>query len=412
MVDRCARPHAARVTTDDPNAATAAGSPAGQPSATASFQPLRRRSGGRVVAGVAAGLADYLNVDPVIVRAVFVGLMIFGGAGLVIYVVGWLIIPAEGADRSVLEAGLGWLFAAPGRLVLLVLAVGVAIWLVFPMQTPAFYVPPGLFVDPGMVFILVVVGIAILLVVRGGRVTNAAVAPNSQAPARPSFVGAPSTSGAAGIPRARVARGPLGWWILAVALLAVGVLALADHATATTVVPGQFFGAVVAVVGLGLVVSAWWGKARLLIVPTLLLVPIAVAASFVTVPLEGGIADRVIRPANPAELRSEYRLLAGRLVLDLRDVNMEGGAPVQVAASVALGDVVAIVPDRALQIDAHAGAGGTYVLETSQVGTSLSERVVRGERSPEFILELGVGIGQVQVWTEWPRATPQEGWAP
>ena len=40
-------------------------------------------------------MADYLNVDPLLIRAGFAALMIFGGAGLVLYVVGWLLIPLE-----------------------------------------------------------------------------------------------------------------------------------------------------------------------------------------------------------------------------------------------------------------------------------------------------------------------------
>ena len=57
---------------------------------------LRRRTSDRVLGGVAGGLGDYFNIDPLLVRIGFVGLMIFGGAGLVLYVVAWLLIPAEG----------------------------------------------------------------------------------------------------------------------------------------------------------------------------------------------------------------------------------------------------------------------------------------------------------------------------
>src|SRR3989337_383835 len=57
---------------------------------------LRRRTSDRVIGGVAGGLGDYFNIDPLLVRIGFVGLMIFGGAGLVLYVVAWLLIPAHG----------------------------------------------------------------------------------------------------------------------------------------------------------------------------------------------------------------------------------------------------------------------------------------------------------------------------
>src|SRR5688572_5620991 len=46
---------------------------------------LRRRSDDRVIGGVASGLGDYLNVDPLLIRIGFVGLMLFGGLGLRLY---------------------------------------------------------------------------------------------------------------------------------------------------------------------------------------------------------------------------------------------------------------------------------------------------------------------------------------
>src|SRR4029079_12309570 len=65
---------------------------------------LRRRNSDRVLGGVAGGLGDYFNVDPLLIRIGFVGLMIFGGAGLVLYVVAWLLTPAEGQEASSVAA--------------------------------------------------------------------------------------------------------------------------------------------------------------------------------------------------------------------------------------------------------------------------------------------------------------------
>nr|MBA2633248.1 PspC domain-containing protein [Chloroflexota bacterium] len=39
---------------------------------------LRRRADDRVVGGVASGIGDFLNVDPLLIRIGFVGLMVFG----------------------------------------------------------------------------------------------------------------------------------------------------------------------------------------------------------------------------------------------------------------------------------------------------------------------------------------------
>ena len=60
-----------------------------------------RRHG--LVAGVAAGLADYLDLDPTLVRLGFVGLALLGGLAVPLYLAGWLLIPDEGVDSSVLE---------------------------------------------------------------------------------------------------------------------------------------------------------------------------------------------------------------------------------------------------------------------------------------------------------------------
>jgi phage shock protein C len=62
--------------------------------------PLRRPVHGRMLAGVAAGLADYLGVDETLVRIAIVVASFFGGAGIALYLAGWLLIPDEGSDQS------------------------------------------------------------------------------------------------------------------------------------------------------------------------------------------------------------------------------------------------------------------------------------------------------------------------
>lgn len=56
---------------------------------------LTRPREGRMLAGVASGLARYLAVDPVIVRLVFVVLALAGGGGVLAYLIGWIAIPSE-----------------------------------------------------------------------------------------------------------------------------------------------------------------------------------------------------------------------------------------------------------------------------------------------------------------------------
>lgn len=65
--------------------------------------PLRRRMEGRVLAGVAGGVADYFDLDPTVVRLGFAGLTVFAGIGLPAYLAAWLLIPAEGAANTVAD---------------------------------------------------------------------------------------------------------------------------------------------------------------------------------------------------------------------------------------------------------------------------------------------------------------------
>jgi phage shock protein PspC (stress-responsive transcriptional regulator) len=64
---------------------------------------LHRGGEGRMLAGVAIGLADYFDIDPMIVRIGFVALSFLGGLAVPVYLAGWLLIPEEGADLSVAE---------------------------------------------------------------------------------------------------------------------------------------------------------------------------------------------------------------------------------------------------------------------------------------------------------------------
>ena len=51
------------------------------------------RGAGIEVAGVCGGLAEYFNVDTTVIRVLFLVITLFGGAGLVVYVVMWILVP-------------------------------------------------------------------------------------------------------------------------------------------------------------------------------------------------------------------------------------------------------------------------------------------------------------------------------
>jgi phage shock protein PspC (stress-responsive transcriptional regulator) len=58
-------------------------------------QPKRlyRSRAGKIIGGVCGGLADYLEVDPTLIRALTVILFFFGGLSLWVYIILWIVIP-------------------------------------------------------------------------------------------------------------------------------------------------------------------------------------------------------------------------------------------------------------------------------------------------------------------------------
>ena len=68
---------------------------------------LTRSRTDRVIGGVAGGLGHYLNVDPVIIRIAWVALFLFGGTGLLLYILAWIIIPEEPTEDAQRRAAQG-----------------------------------------------------------------------------------------------------------------------------------------------------------------------------------------------------------------------------------------------------------------------------------------------------------------
>ena len=65
---------------------------------------LYRSNANRMLAGVCGGIAEYFNIDPTIVRIIWVIATLFGFAGAVIYIAGAFIIP-EKPDSDIIDAG-------------------------------------------------------------------------------------------------------------------------------------------------------------------------------------------------------------------------------------------------------------------------------------------------------------------
>jgi phage shock protein PspC (stress-responsive transcriptional regulator) len=353
---------------------------------------LRRRGDDRVIGGVASGIADYFNVDPLLVRIGFVGLMVFNGLGLLVYLLGWLLIPTDTDGQSVVQR----LFAGGsvgGRLLAAVLLVvgAIVVYNVFLNVTPQFESRQG-YVELAVIALLVI-GVGAVLFRR--QEPSAAVASEAATVEAP-----PPAAPPAVVRRPSRPPSPLGWYTLGAMLVGIGLLAMATVIADVAVDPARYFGLALVVLGIGLVIGTWFGHARLLILLALLLLPFAFAASLITVPIEGGFGSHYASPSSADELADEYRLVGGQITLDLTRIE-DGGEPIEVAASVAMGDLLVILPeDAGGELDAAVGGGQVRILGARDEGTNLQEHHVLEGDGPQFVLDLETGLGVVHVNTQ------------
>lgn len=56
---------------------------------------ISRSRQNKIFGGVAAGLGEYLTIDPIVVRVLFVVSVIFSGIGILLYLIMWIVIPEE-----------------------------------------------------------------------------------------------------------------------------------------------------------------------------------------------------------------------------------------------------------------------------------------------------------------------------
>ena len=58
---------------------------------------LRRSRSNRMIGGVVGGLADYIGMDPVLARVLYVLISVFSAAfpGILVYLILWVVVPEE-----------------------------------------------------------------------------------------------------------------------------------------------------------------------------------------------------------------------------------------------------------------------------------------------------------------------------
>jgi hypothetical protein len=196
----------------------------------------------------------------------------------------------------------------------------------------------------------------------------------------------------------------LGWLGFGLALLAVAVAAMLDNAGALQLRLVRYPALALLVLGVGLLVGAFVGRARWLVLPGLLLVPALLAASLIRVPLEGGFDGVSVAARSPEEIAPAYRRTAGEVFLDLSRLRERA----EVAASTGFGSVTVLVPrDARVEVAGDLGAGSVTLGRVVDEGMSLEfARVLEPKRAggPTIVLHLRAGFGSVSVYRSWePR---------
>ena len=361
--------------------------------------PLRRSRRHRMLAGVCGGLGEHFGLDPVIFRIGFAALVVLGGSGILLYILAWLLIPEEGHHRSLGEHVVR---RGPRRSTLGVVLIVIAGVLVLHDLTHAHWVPAAA---------LVALGVALLVwrEDRGPRPPLDSFSPPTApdtppVPQPPASTGGTATLTAPAPPvpprrRERRERSPLGRTTFSVILIAAGAAVFLNQSDAFHISLEGFLAVALMLTGLGLVVGAWWGRARGLIALGIVITLVLGAASVVDVPLKGGIGDRRYVPSSASELRREYHLSIGQLTLDLTHVPLRDRV-VRLDVSVGLGQLELVVPDD-VTVRAHAqlGAGNTDLFghEDNGVGIDVRRTASGVGGQGRLVVELHAGLGHAEV---------------
>jgi phage shock protein PspC (stress-responsive transcriptional regulator) len=398
MDDHGREPGSAEPTDDSTPGPVTTELPPPEPAAPAR-RPLRRSASDKVIAGVAGGLAENFGVSSLAVRTLFglafvvVAWQVWTllGIAIVAYVLLWIFVPRE--DIGLSPAGrLTGRFPriGPAIGVLLLLAGAAAI----AAQLDGWLVWPVLLIGGGVLLYRYDAG-------RGVARPPAPSAPGVTPPVAlpPASVELPPKPRA---PRPPRERSPLGWLGLGIALLAVGIAAILQNLGALDVRLVRYPALVLLILGVTMLVGAFAGRARWLVLPAILVVPFLLAASIVTVPLEGGFGNLYERPLSSAAVHGSYQRVAGDIYLDLTELTGTQAAPV-LSATTGFGSVNVTVPfDAHVIVTERAGAGvvhaGRAMSDTGfEASLSTTMEPKHGDGAT-ITLDLETGIGDVWVY--------------
>jgi phage shock protein PspC (stress-responsive transcriptional regulator) len=364
---------------------------------------------------VAGGLGRHLNLDPTILRVLFVVLCFFGGAGFVAYGVAWLLVPEEGkADgivalndstrnallivagvvAALLVVGDSWRgigFPWP----LLLVGVGVLLYLAFRDRTPRAGqpTPPPPFYGPA----------APAADQPAGETTTYSATPGlgyAEQPPAPPWAPAPPV---APYQPPRPKTGPRLFGItLALVAVALGALGL-YQASGGSVVDSAYPALALSVVGLMLLVGAFVGRAGGLIflgiVASFALAVTSVLGTFKAMDLRDG--QRIDKaPTSAARVLSSYEVRQGQVSVDLShvtDPQALDGRVIHVGGTAA--EVVVVLP-RGVESDVTAridGPGQVDLPDRHSGGINTNLAGVYGTGSSTVTIDAHLAVGHIEV---------------
>ncbi|MYV97185.1 PspC domain-containing protein [Streptomyces sp. SID3343] len=394
-----------------------AGLPGSSAAPTVTRPQLLRSTDDRMVAGVCGGLGEHFGIDPVVFRIVIPVLSLFGGVGVLVYSLGWLLIPARDRDRPVLRRILAGKFDSGTWAATVVAVMGVALFFT--------YLDSGFGPSIPLLMITAVVLFMVWSDTKKKRET-------AQSAGGATMASAPA--GLATEPESGSPLGPPSWWqvpgggvqpperklpwpprpkdpgpprsyvalaTMSAATIVGGLLWVIDR-TATEVTYSVALAVLLGVVGLGLLAGTFLGRARILILPALVLTGLLAAITTLTVPLDGTSGQRTYTPTTVAEVPASYRLGMGDLGIDLRGLDLGPDGRVTVHAQVGAGRIRIRVPkDVTVLFSGRADVGDLRIPDASTDGfrprrKDLLSPVTEPSRGT-ITLDTKVGLGQVEV---------------
>lgn len=130
-----------------------------------------------------------------------------------------------------------------------------------------------------------------------------------------------------------------------------------------------------------------------------LAVGIVVAGFAFGLPMSGGIGQRTPHPQSAAALAGGFKLAAGKLRLDLRDVAFPDGTT-RTKVDVGFGEATVIVPRGVdVVVDGRVIGGQVQAFGRSEdgLGVDTTQTAITGRRAPRLEIDARVGFGQLRV---------------